>query len=132
LNRVGQEPASFSRCRSRKTAGVQAAAERKASNESTFRLANEKLEERATAMVGREDASPIPFLCECPRQDCTQVVLVTLAEYESVRAEPRRGLAVPGHEDYEIECVIERNERFAVTEKFGRAGEVQERLDPRT
>jgi hypothetical protein len=106
--------------------------ERKALNETTFRRANDQIEKRAAALLGEDEPSPVPFLCECPRQDCTQVVRVTFREYESLRADPRRGLAAFGHEDLEIERVIERNERFVVTEKLGRAGEVVVEHDPRS
>ncbi len=98
--------------------------ERKALNEGTFRNANESLEEGAREVVGAGDESPVPFLCECPRIDCTQVVLVTLTEYEEVRAHHARGLAALGHEDLSVERIIAQNDRFTVTEKFGRAGEV--------
>ena len=37
----------------------------------------------------------------------------------------------PGHGRPELERVVEENERFAVGEKFGEAGEVAEKLDPR-
>ena len=36
-----------------------------------------------------------------------------------------------GHGRPELERVVEENERFAVGEKFGEAGEVAEKLDPR-
>lgn len=48
--------------------------------------------------------------------DCTQVALLTLKEYESIRSGGRQGLAVLGHEDPTIEGVLERNERFVMTE----------------
>ena len=50
--------------------------------------------------------------------DCTQVALLTLKEYESIRSGGRQGLAVLGHEDPTIERVLERNERFVMTEKL--------------
>ena len=54
--------------------------------------------------------------------------MLTLKEYERVRSNGRGGLAVLGHEDETIERVLERNERFVMTEKFGPAGAVHERL----
>jgi hypothetical protein len=58
--------------------------------------------------------------------------LLTLKEYEKVRSAGRQGLAVVGHEDPTIERVLERNERFVMTEKFGRAGEVHDHNDDRS
>ena len=106
--------------------------ERKALNEGTFRDANEHIEQKAVELVGVEDEQFVPFLCECPNMDCTEVALLTLKEYENVRSGSRQGLAVLGHEDPTIERVLERNERFVMTEKFGRAGEVHADNDDRS
>ena len=78
-----------------------------------------------------DDGQLVPFLCECPQMACTQVVLLTLGEYEQVRSGSRQGLAALGHEDPEVENVIDRNDRFVMTEKFGRAGEIHEARDVR-
>ena len=107
-------------------------AERKALNEGVFRDANEDLERGAVELIGADDGQRVPFLCECPQMDCTLVVLLTLDEYEQVRSGPRQGLAAPGHEDPEVETVIARNDRFVMTEKFGRAGEVHAERDERS
>ena len=107
-------------------------AERKAHYQGVFREANEKLEQSAMVVLGAEADTTVPFLCECPRQDCTAVVLLTLAEYEVVRSVPERGIAKWDHEDLEVEVVVDRNERFLMTEKFGRAGEVHAERDPRS
>ena len=106
-------------------------AERKALNEGAFREANESLERGARELVGADDASVVPFVCECPQPDCIQVVLLTLAEYEEVRARSAGGLAAVGHEDPSIERVVARNHRFVTTEKFGEAGDVHQGTDPR-
>ena len=105
-------------------------AERKGQNEVTFRTANEDLERVARDLSG-EDSSLVPFLCECPRPKCTRVVLLTIDEYEHVRAHARRGIAVHGHEDPEIERLVSENDRFIVTEKFGEAADVVEQENPR-
>ena len=107
-------------------------AERKALNEGTFRDANEHLEQNAVEVIGVSDGQLVPFLCECPQMECTQVVLLTLKEYEQVRSGPKKGLAALGHEDPEVEEVLDRNDRFVTTEKFGRAGEVHEAQDDRS
>ena len=108
-----------------------ASPERKALNEGRFRDANEELEKRAVEIVGVDDDQLVPFLCECPQMACTEIALLTLKEYERVRSNGRGGLAVLGHEDETVERVIERNERFVMTEKFGRAGEVHKQEDDR-
>ena len=106
--------------------------ERKTRNEGRFREANERLDRGARELVGADDSSScVPFLCECPRPECTEVVLLSLGEYEQVRSHPAQGLAAIGHEDGEIERVVAQNERFIVTEKVGRAGELHRETDPR-
>ena len=105
--------------------------ERKALNEGTFREANERLERSAVEVIGVADGDLVPFLCECPQMECTEVVLLSLKEYERVRSASTQGFAALGHEDLEIEDVLERNERFVMTDKFGRAGEVHTQTDQR-
>jgi hypothetical protein len=104
---------------------------RKALNEGVFRDANEKLERKARDVLGEDDTSPVPFFCECPAERCKEIVLVSLEEYESVRSNPRGGLAAIGHEDSSVERVLYGTERFVVTEKFGEAGDVHAEHDPR-
>jgi hypothetical protein len=112
--------------------GEKTSAERKAFAEGVFRTANEKIERVAQSLDPAEDAhSLIPFLCECPTQECKQVVLLTLSEYEDVRSSSRGGLAALGHEDRSIERVMAQNNRFVKTEKFGEAGDVHAEADPR-
>jgi hypothetical protein len=105
-------------------------AERVARNEATFREANERVASFSHALE-RED--PLPVLCECADPRCTNVVLVTHAEYEEVRADPSWFVSDLGHvanaEGWGR--VISENERFAVVEKLGDAAEVAAELDPR-
>ena len=106
-------------------------AERKALNEGKFRDANEQIEQAAVEIVGVDDGRFIPFLCECPRMGCVEVALLTREEYDQVRSNGRQGLAVLGHADLTVETVLKENERFVMTKKFGRAGEVHELNDDR-
>lgn len=106
-------------------------AEKKAQNEAAFRDSNEKIGRHAQVLVSDEGAR-IPFLCECTRRECTQVVRLTLAEYGDVRAKGDQGLVLPGHEDSSVERVIARQEGYFVTQKMGRAAEVAREMDPRS
>ena len=106
-------------------------AERKALNEAAFRDANDKLERGAEELVGAEDDSLVPFLCECPQTACRQIVLLTLREYGELRARRHFGLAALGHEDLAIERVVAQNDRFVTTEKFGPAAATHAATDPR-
>ena len=113
------------------TSGKMTSAKRKALNEGAFREANEKLDRSARELDLVDGDSLIPFLCECPRQECREIVLLTLREYEDVRSSPKGGLAAVGHEDRSIERVMAQNNRFVTTEKFGEAGDVHAEANPR-
>jgi hypothetical protein len=104
--------------------------ERKGLNEARFRDANEKLQGHARDLVEGEETL-VPFLCECVNRECTQVVRMTLAEYEEVREDGRHGIGVPGHEDLSVEDVVAAHDRYFVTKKFGQAGQIAEETDPR-
>jgi hypothetical protein len=106
-------------------------AERKALNQHTFREANDGLERGARETIGVEPDGLVPFLCECPRETCLQVVLVTLQEYQRVRQDSTLGIESIGHDDEMVENVVDRTERFVVTQKFGEAAQVVEELDAR-
>lgn len=102
---------------------------RLASNEDVFRDVNEGI---VRGQWPGDPEAPIGFRCECARLGCNVLVALTLAEYEAVRANPRRFVIVPGHELPEVEVVVERHDEFSVVEKVGEAGREAERQDPRT
>jgi hypothetical protein len=105
---------------------------KKAANQATFRAANDELEVLALDIEDDDPGRRYPFLCECNRRNCTQVVLLTIADYEHARSNGRYGFMALGHEDETIETVIKRADGFVVTEKRGTAAEVHELTDPRS
>ena len=109
---------------------VSRSAERSAENESTFRAANEGIEGKTSELVLSEQ-QPTPYLCECEEERCTTIIRLTLGEYESVRAHPRRFLLAPGHESPQ-DRVVSEGERFTVVEKTGEEGRLVEAHDPRS
>ena len=102
---------------------------RLAQNEALFREVNEKVE--AVAAVHGSDEHVYEFYCECANADCSMQVRATIAEYEAVRAHPRRFLVVPEHWLPEVESVAAKHDSFWVIEKHGDAGRLVEHLDPR-
>jgi hypothetical protein len=100
--------------------------ERVAQNNLRFRRANEAIDARAIEYELTE--SLLPFLCECANERCTELVRLSAAEYDRVRADQRRFLVTPGHEsaDAQAAVVVDRQERYVVLEKVGRAGELVE------
>jgi hypothetical protein len=88
--------------------------ERRATTEALFRDVNERIAESAE----RFDAEETDFICECADTSCTHRVTASLSEYEEVRDDPTTFLLVPGHEQRDIERVVEDRGRFHVVEKF--------------
>jgi len=105
-------------------------AEQVARNDAIFREANEHIE-GAAQKFGH--SGQVPFICECPQPDCREIVPLTLAQYEHVRARPTTFLVVAGHEDVapEVEDVVERGDGFVIIEKVGEAADLVEELDSR-
>jgi hypothetical protein len=105
-------------------------AERVAKNDAAFRAANEQIRQRA-----KETGEParIPFLCECAREDCTEIVWLAPQDYESIRASPLCFFNARGHDRYGGDAVevVREEAGYVVVEKQGRAAEVVEELDPR-
>ena len=101
-------------------------AERKAKNESLFRTVNESIEDAA-----RRFDSKGQFLCECNLTDCVARLELAIAAYEAVRHRPTCFLLALGHEDLEIERVVESNGSYQVVEKIGVGMAIAEATDPR-
>ena len=88
--------------------------QRIARTEALFRDVNERIAESAE----RFDADEAEFVCECADPTCADRVPATLEQYEQVRADGATFLLVPGHEDPEVERVIERpHRRLVIVEK---------------
>jgi hypothetical protein len=102
--------------------------ERLGANEALVREINEGIERGQ--WPGEED-SPASFRCECARLGCNELVELTGRAYERVRANPRRFIVLPGHEQSDIEKVVERTPEYVVVEKLDHAAERASLTDPR-
>ena len=114
---------------------VEQTAERVAHNQSTFRDANERIEQAAEELA--PDLPAVPFICECPDRACTEIVRLGLTEYETVRARGEWFFVAPGHEvcvvDGEtVAKVKQKYGRFTIMEKLEDAGAAARNLDPRS
>jgi hypothetical protein len=99
--------------------------QRAARNEALFREVNEniaRLEERHGATI----TEPV-FICECANDGCTEQFAVNLDTYQRVREQPKLFFVLPGHQDPQLERVVETHGDYLVVEKTGEAGEVAER-----
>jgi hypothetical protein len=102
---------------------------RVARNEALLREVNESIER------GRwpgDDNRPLKFRCECSNLECNVTIAMTRGEYEQVRRDGRRFALHAGHEMPACETVVETREDYIVVEKQDRAGEIAEKLDPRS
>jgi hypothetical protein len=103
---------------------------RLAKNEDFFRQVNERI--NAKAESHGVDSHEYGFFCECADATCTERVLLTLTEYEHIRAEPTRFVVKNDHVVKEIEHVVEAVVDHVVIEKHGEAGRVAVKLEAET
>lgn len=101
-----------------------------ARNQSLFRDINDRI-------VAITEADGVPkeelwdVICECADSACVETMSLTHAEYEAIRRIPTRFPVRPGHEETDVERVVERNARFHVVEKFGTSGKIAVARDRR-
>jgi hypothetical protein len=99
--------------------------ERLARNQTAFREANERIESTAEgmALLGR-----VPFICECADPGCTEIVRLSLVEYEQIRQYATRFFNTPGHEILSVDAgasvVVGEMPGCVLVEKVGVAGEI--------
>lgn len=97
-------------------------------NERLFREVNERIRE-ISSTVGAFDSGP-EFICECSDEGCLERIRLSPAEYEALRAHPRRFVVLRGHET-DVERVVADRGGYLIVEKLGEAGDVAEQRDPR-
>jgi hypothetical protein len=102
--------------------------ERLAQNEVLFRSLNEQIEQKAIELGGVDGYE---FVCECSSDACFDRIKLTFAEYEYVRREGTRFFVMPGHQDIEVELVVESTPAFMIVEKDGVAGLLADLANPR-
>lgn len=96
---------------------VDQTAQRIQRNNGVFREANERI--RDAASEHDHGLERIPFLCECPVEDCVKIIRLTEEQYAAVRANPRHYITAVGHEESEapVGQVVARNDGYVIVEK---------------
>jgi hypothetical protein len=91
--------------------------ERIRTNNKRFREANETIHGRAEQLGA--DMQRLPFLCECPTEDCVEILRLTPAEYAAIREHGDRFVTAVGHEEAELPLgqVVARHDGYVVIEK---------------
>lgn len=54
------------------------------------------------------------FICECSDQACAEALELSASEYERIRADEANFVVFPGHEQPELDRVVDRRSRFVV------------------
>jgi hypothetical protein len=85
--------------------------ERVARNHVLFREVNERVRELLD-----ESAGSAEFICECLSEDCIETLMLSVAEYERIRAHPNLFLVCSGHEVPTVERVVEETDGYKIVE----------------
>lgn len=88
-----------------------------ARNEALFRNVNERVRDLAATFASDAEPEPVAFVCECGSSDCAATIVLSMREYEDVRADPAQFMIVSGHESPEVEVVVARHDRYDVVRK---------------
>jgi hypothetical protein len=84
-------------------------------NEALFREVNvhiADLEERTDS-----PGDLLPLICECARTGCSFPIEVDPVTFEWVREEQLWFLVAPGHEQVDVETIVERRDGYLIVEK---------------
>jgi len=106
-------------------------ARRVGENEALFRAVNEQVHgvNESFAVVGEA----LTIVCECGRSECMERLELAMAEYEALRAEPTHFAFVPGHEEPDVETVVERRSGYWIVQKrAGGPASLARDTDPRS
>lgn len=102
-------------------------ARRAAQNEEVFRDVNERIEQGAEQHAV---SARLPFHCECGQASCVETIEIRPDRYAAIVRERYHFVLIPGHEEPEIERVVEAEGEFLVVEKVGEAREQIDRDHP--
>ena len=99
--------------------------ERIAKNETVLRATNREME-RADQAEGITLGELIDVLSECGRQGCGSVIAMTVVEYDGAHSQADRFVVLRGHENPDIEKVVEERAGYLVVDKIGEAEDIAE------
>ena len=96
-------------------------------NESAFRAVNERIVD----LRDRQGAVRFEIVCECADSTCGAPLRISAVEYERARQDATTFIVRPGHENIEVEHVVEHGEDYVLVQKIGDAARTAEALNPR-
>jgi hypothetical protein len=96
-------------------------------NQSMFRFVNERIDEVVDDWGDDTDQ----YVCECLDTSCSEVLHgLSHDEYRQIRHDDTEFVVAPGHEQPEVEEVVDRHPRWLVVRKLGVAAKVAQDLAP--
>jgi hypothetical protein len=92
---------------------------RVARNHALFRDVNERIYSLTEEFGSHpaDDGLSLAFVCECGNVTCTSQVLVDTDDYSRIRSHPAHFVVLAGHEQSDVEQVIETNSHYVVVER---------------
>ena len=93
---------------------------RKVANEVLAKGLNRKLE----SLLEQGEDEPIDqheadFFCECSTATCSDRIRMTVARFDAIHAHPQDYIVRPGHQDREVERVVESEPGYLIVRKLG-------------
>lgn len=106
-------------------------ARRVGQNEALFRSVNDEVRALSERFAVLTD--PLSVVCECGRMDCNERIELPAEDYARVREEPTHFIIRPGHEERDVESVVERHDRYSIVRKHeGGPAELARQADETT
>ena len=88
-------------------------------NEEMFRQVNLRIAELQEGSHDLTLEGLIPLVCECSHTGCTEPIEIEPAVFERVRENSLQYVVASGHEDLDVETVVERRDAYLIVQKPG-------------
>jgi restriction endonuclease Mrr len=99
-------------------------------NEAVFREVNERIENLAETFD--LESQQLDLVCECGEATCVERITMTHDEYERLRSDSHLFAVYPGHEQLDVDRVVDEQKSYHVVEKNeGPPARIAEQTDPR-
>jgi hypothetical protein len=100
-------------------------------NEGVYREINERILDLDVRFPSRREI--LDLVCECGDTGCSERIRLSREDYEALRADPRLFAVVPGHEEPDVEQVVDHGSGYHVVRKRrGEPPRVAKATDPRS
>jgi hypothetical protein len=87
-------------------------------NQELFRHVNLRIAELQEGSNDLTLEGLMPLVCECSHTGCTVPIEIDPAVFQRVRENPLQYVVAPGHEDLDVETVVERQDAYLIVEKL--------------